>query len=124
MQTREEIGKNISDHYNMLYIEAAQAAKGKPRHIPAGSGSANNGSNLGVSVLNSNNVLSNVNPNYGSALAHNIPINAIMEWSYHGKWQQGDYNNTNHRSRRFCRRVPPKGKPTSMAAALLTNVVI
>ena len=56
----------------------AQAAEGKPRHIPAGSGSANNGSNLGVSVLNSNNVLSNANPNYGSALAYNIPIIAIM----------------------------------------------
>ena len=73
----------------------AQATEGKPRHIPAGSGSANNGSNLGVSVLNSNNVLSNANPNYGSALANNIPIIAIMIWSYHGKWQQGEDNNTN-----------------------------
>ena len=33
------------------------------------------------------------------------------------------YNNTNHRSRKFCFRVPPKGKPTPMAAALPTNVV-
>ena len=106
-----------------MILEAAQAAEGKPRHIPAGSGSANNGSNLGVSVLNSNNVLSNANANYGSALANNIPIIAIMIWSYHGKWQQGDNNNTNHRSRKFCFRVPPKGKPTSMAAALPTNLV-
>ena len=35
---------------------------------PAGVGNANNGSNLGVSVLNSNNVVSNSNPNYGGAL--------------------------------------------------------
>ena len=28
--------------------------------------------------MNSNNVLSNANPNYGSALANNIPIIAIM----------------------------------------------
>ena len=97
--------------------------KRKPRHIPAGSGGANNGSNLGVSVLNSNNVLSNANANYGSALANNIPIRTIKAWSYHGKWQQYNNNNTNHRSRKFCFRVPPKGKPTSMAAALPTNVV-
>ena len=95
MQTRvKESGNNTADPYNIGYIEAAQAAEGKPRHIPAGSGSANNGSNLGVSVLNSNNVLSNANANYGSALANNIPIIAIMIWSYHGKWQQGDDNNT------------------------------
>lgn len=36
--------------------------------IPAGVGSANNGSNLGVSVLNSNNVASNSNANYGGTL--------------------------------------------------------
>lgn len=35
---------------------------------PAGVGNANNGSNLGVSVLNSNNVVSNSNANYGGAL--------------------------------------------------------
>lgn len=35
---------------------------------PAGVGSANNGAALGVSVLNSNNVASNSNANYGGAL--------------------------------------------------------
>ena len=37
-------------------------------YIPAGVGSANNGAALGVSVLNSNNVASNSNANYGGAL--------------------------------------------------------
>lgn len=61
--------------------------KRKPRHIPAGSGGANNGSNLGVSVLNSNNVVSNANPNYGSALANYIPIIAIMTQKKVVSWE-------------------------------------
>lgn len=36
--------------------------------VPAVVGDANNGSLLGGSVLNSNNVASNANPNYGGAL--------------------------------------------------------
>lgn len=36
--------------------------------VPAVVGEANNGSLLGGSVLNSNNVASNANPNYGGAL--------------------------------------------------------
>lgn len=36
--------------------------------IPMVVGNANNGSNIGVSCLNSNNGVSNANPNNGSAL--------------------------------------------------------
>ena len=55
-------------------MSKAQAAhKRKLRHIPACSGDANNGSNLGVSVVNSNNAPSNANANYGAALANDQP---------------------------------------------------
>lgn len=40
--------------------------------IPAGVGNANNGSNLGVSDLNTNNVASNTNTNYGGALTSKL----------------------------------------------------
>ena len=48
-------------------------------YIPAGSGSANGGSNLGVSVLYSGNVLSIAIPDYGSALASDDPSDTIPD---------------------------------------------
>ena len=79
MQTREKNSKKISEHKKIENIETAQAAEGKPRHVAAGSGSANNGSNLGVSVLNSNSVLSDASPRYGSALASDDPTDTIPD---------------------------------------------
>ena len=69
------------------YYWRSEDAAGTNVYIPAGSGGAYYGSNLGVSVLNSNNVLSNANPNYGSALANYIPIIAIMTQKKVVSWE-------------------------------------
>ena len=48
-------------------------------YIPAGVGDANNGSYLGVSVMNSNNVVSNSNTICGGALASDDPTDTIAD---------------------------------------------
>ena len=61
-----------------MYWRAEDAA-GTNVYIPAGSGGANSGSHLGVSVLPSNDVLSSANPTYGSALASDDPTDTIPD---------------------------------------------
>ena len=61
-----------------MYYRSEDAA-GTNVYIPAGSGSAFDGSSLGVSVLNSNRVLSNASPAYGSALASDDPTDTIPD---------------------------------------------
>ena len=63
-----------ADHY-----WRAEDAAGTEVYIPAGSGSADHGSNLGVSVLNSNFVLSDAPASYGSALASDDPTDTIPD---------------------------------------------
>ena len=48
-------------------------------YIPAGVGSALDGSNLGVSVLSSNPVVSSAHPNFGGALASDDPTDTIAD---------------------------------------------
>ena len=57
----------------------AEDAGGTNVYIPAGSGGADLGSHLGVSVLTSNNVLSNAYPTSGSALASDDPTDTIPD---------------------------------------------
>ena len=61
-----------------MYWRSEDAA-GTNVYIPAGSGSARNGSNLGVSVLNSSDVLSLAHPLCGSALASDDPTDTIPD---------------------------------------------
>ena len=61
------------------YYWRAEDAAGTNVYIPAGSGGADGGSDLGVSVLSSNRVLSNANPSYGSALASDDPTDTIPD---------------------------------------------
>ena len=69
-----------SDHTGHAgYYWGAEDAAGTKVYIPAGSGSANNGSNLGVSVLSSSSVLSGAAPRYGSALASDDPTDTIPD---------------------------------------------
>ena len=57
----------------------AEDAGGTNVYIPAGSGSALDGSNLGVSVLISYDVLSSASPHYGTALASDDPTDTIPD---------------------------------------------
>ena len=61
-----------------MYWRAEDAA-GTNVYIPAGSGSASLGSDLGVSVLDSLAVLSFADPSYGSALASDDPTDTIPD---------------------------------------------
>ena len=61
-----------------MYWRAEDAA-GTNVYIPAGSGSANGGSDLGVSVLTSDSVLSRADPTFGSALASDDPTDTIPD---------------------------------------------
>ena len=61
-----------------MYWRAEDAA-GTNVYIPAGSGGADNGSNLGVSVLGSRSVLSHAHPDCGSALASDDPTDTIPD---------------------------------------------
>ena len=61
-----------------MYWRSEDAA-GTNVYIPAGSGGATNGSNLGVSVLRSGDVLSSAFPNYGSALTSDDPTDTIPD---------------------------------------------
>ena len=70
-------GTDHTGHCDM-YWRAANAA-GTNVYIPAGSGSAHDGSDLGVSVLRSDDVLSSAGPNYGSALASDDPTDTIPD---------------------------------------------
>lgn len=57
----------------------ADDAAGNNVYIPAGVGSANDGSYLGVSVLNSNHGVSASNPHFGGALASDDPTDPTAE---------------------------------------------
>lgn len=57
----------------------ADDATGNNVYIPAGVGRANGGSNLGVSVLSSSNVVSDSYPFYGGALASDDPTDTIAD---------------------------------------------
>ena len=61
-----------------MYWRAEDAA-GTNVYIPAGSGGAHVGSDLGVSVLPSDDVLSHASPAYGSALASDDPTDTIPD---------------------------------------------
>ena len=61
-----------------MYWRAEDAA-GTNVYIPAGSGSADDGSHLGVSVLHSYSVLSSAYAYYGSALASDDPTDTIPD---------------------------------------------
>ena len=61
-----------------MYWRAEDTA-GTNVYIPAGSGGANGGSDLGVSVLHSDNVLSSAPPRCGSALASDDPTDTIPD---------------------------------------------
>ena len=61
-----------------MYWRAEDAA-GTNVYLPAGSGGAHFGSDLGVSVLGSGSVLSNAFPHYGSALASDDPTDTIPD---------------------------------------------
>ena len=61
-----------------MYWRAEDAA-GTNVYIPAGSGGADHGSSLGVSVLYSHHVLSLASPGYGSALASDDPTDTIPD---------------------------------------------
>ena len=70
-------GTDNTEHCNMYW--RAEDAAGTNVYIPAGSGGAGNGSDLGVSVLASNRVLSGACPDYGSALASDDPTDTIPD---------------------------------------------
>ena len=61
-----------------MYWRAEDAA-GTNVYIPAGSGGADGGSDLGVSVLTSDLVLSSAYPYCGSALASDDPTDTIPD---------------------------------------------
>ena len=61
------------------YYWRSEDAAGTNVYIPAGSGGAVNGSDLGVSVLLSGNVLSHAYPRCGSALASDDPTDTIPD---------------------------------------------
>lgn len=61
------------------YYWRNEDAAGRYVYILAGSGSARNGSDLGVSVLGSDIVLANASPRYGSALASDDPSDTIPD---------------------------------------------
>lgn len=63
--------KNLSRNPRPAVGMTAGQCGGRFFQLPAGVGSANNGSNDGGSVLNSNNDVSNTNTNYGGALTPN-----------------------------------------------------
>ena len=70
-------GTDHTGHCDMYW--RAEDAAGTNVYIPAGSGGADFGSLLGVSVLLSNNVLSLAYPNFGSALASDDPTDTIPD---------------------------------------------
>ena len=70
-------GTDHTGHCDMYW--RAEDAAGTNVYIPAGSGGANYGSNLGVSVLSSANVLSLATPGCGSALASDDPTDTIPD---------------------------------------------
>ena len=70
-------GTDHTGHCDIYY--RAEDAAGTNVYIPAGSGSANYGSYLGVSVLVSDNVLSTADPRSGSALASDDPTDTIPD---------------------------------------------
>ena len=70
-------GTDHTGHCDMYW--RSEDAAGTNVYIPAGSGGANVGSLLGVSVLHSGRVLSYASPSYGSALASDDPTDTIPD---------------------------------------------
>ena len=70
-------GTDHTGHCDMYW--RVEDAAGTNVYIPAGSGGANTGSHLGVSVLSSDAVVSNATPRYGSALASDDPTDTIPD---------------------------------------------
>ena len=70
-------GTDHTGHCDMYW--RAEDAAGTNVYIPAGSGGAGSGSNLGVSVLRSSAVLSSAGPHCGSALASDDPTDTIPD---------------------------------------------